>query len=188
MKMFKHFAIASLSILLLTTGFMAGCKKDNTGSANKKPVTYCDTAHCGGGTCDSVNQVCECPSGYKGYGCATQIRDKYIGVYQVLEHCNSDPSYSYQFHIITSAQDIAYVTVDNFANQGYTVSMSLREQYPGSNNYAATINAQTVSNGSSTAAISGNGNFSENSLTLDYQIQVVGSSYGNTCSFTATKQ
>ncbi len=184
--MFKNFTMACLSIILLTAGFMVGCKKDTTTS--NRPVTYCDTAHCGAGTCDSADQICICPAGYEGYGCATEIRSKFTGTYLAIENCGGSPSTNYNFTITTSSQGVQYVTFNNFANQGYTVSASLSEQYPGSNNYAVSIGAQTVSNGTNVATFSGTGNLSGNSITLSYQYQVSGSGSFSNCGFTGTKQ
>lgn len=183
--MFKHFAIASLSIMLLTAGFMIGCKKDTTAN---KPVTYCDTAHCGAGTCDSASQTCLCPAGYEGYGCATEIRTKFIGNYLAIENCSGTASTNYNFTITSSSQGVGYVTINNFANQGYSVTATIYDQYPGSNSYSINVGQQTVSNGTDVATFFGNGNVSGNNLTLSYQYQVSGSSSGTSCGITATKQ
>ncbi|MBS1623007.1 MAG: hypothetical protein JST83_03240 [Bacteroidetes bacterium] len=183
MKMFKHFAIAAISILLLTAGFMIGCKKDTT--THTKPVTYCDTAHCGAGTCDSVDKICYCPDGYEGYACATEIRTRMVGTYLSVDPCTPGLS-SYNVTVATSAQGGRFITISNLINEGYTVTAKLTNGAPGSGYTSITIDQQTANGTSGPAVIMGSGGFQNGNMTLSYNIDLGGTT--GSCSLTGTKQ
>ncbi len=152
----KQFHIA-LILLLSTLTVLPSCKKDDP----------CDNVVClNGGTCSDGS--CTCATGYEGTTCETEIRAKFIGIYNGTFSC---PGVNTTINMTISNSAIGITSVvfsDGADTWTGTVSGS-----------SVSISTQTISGGTT---ISGSGQLAGNILTLSLNLS------GTTCTYTGTKQ
>lgn len=144
------------------------CKKDEDPCEG---VTCLNNGQCNDGTCN-------CAAGYQGTDCGTEMRAKFLGVYNVSESCTSG-NYTYQININTSASGVANVVIGNFGGVGASVIASV-------NGSAITIANQTIDVQGTPVTFSGSGQISGSILTISYTLSAAGTS--DPCTSTCTKQ
>ncbi len=143
-------------IMLALATVASGCKKDPC-----KDVTCLNGASCTEGDCI-------CTAGFEGTDCGTQMRTKFIGIYNGTFSCPGQ-NFTVQMNVTTSSTGISNVVFnDGFDTWVGTVSGS-----------SVTINTQTISAG---VTIAGSGQLAGNILTLNLNLS------GTTCTYSGTKQ
>lgn len=85
--------------------------------------TSCDPDPCKDVVCDAdhgicLDGTCDCDPGYSGSDCAILLRSAYVGTYNAVEVCTSDPSFSdnYTSEVKTSADGDQYMIITNLYN------------------------------------------------------------------------
>jgi hypothetical protein len=148
----------SLILGISTAMVLTSCKKDED---------PCDNIVCSnGGTCNDGS--CSCATGYEGSTCGSEVRAKFIGLYNGTIACTG-VSQAGNITITNSAAGITSIVIDDGADT-FTGTVS------GSSINIAT---QTISGG---VTVSGTGQISGLVLTLNLNLG------GNTCTYTGTKQ
>jgi hypothetical protein len=147
----------ALFLALSTITLLSSCKKDDP----------CDDVVClNGGTCNDGS--CACATGFEGTTCGTEVRAKFVGVYNGNFSCPGNNS-TVNMTISNSAQGITSVVFsDGFDTWVGTVSSS-----------SVNIATQTITGGTT---ISGTGQLAGNILTLNLNLS------GTTCTYSGTKQ
>jgi hypothetical protein len=149
------------------------CPTGYTGTVceNAPVVDPCANVICqNGGTCSNGN--CTCATGYEGTNCQTLSRAKFIGTYVGTEQCTmGTDAYSL---VLSAHTDNMKLTLTNLYNQGFTATCTIT----GTNTF-------TFSGTDGSATYSGAGTFSNNQITINYQISDIGGS--NACTFTGVK-
>ncbi len=149
----------SIAIGLFSVSLITSCKKDE--------ADPCDNVTClNGGSCNSG--ACSCATGYEGATCGTEVRAKFIGLYNGTMACTG-MSQAGSLTITNSAASISSIVIsdgtDTFVG---TVSGS-----------SVNIATQTISGA---VTVSGSGQLAGLILTLNLNLS------GNTCTYTGTKQ
>jgi len=147
----------SLIIGLTATMALTGCKKDDP----------CDDVTClNGGTCNDGN--CACAAGFEGSTCGTEMRAKFVGVFNGTFSC---PGVN------------ATITMTNSNSAASITSIVM---FDGVDTWIGTVNGSSVSVATQTISggntISGSGQLSGLILTMNLNIS------GTTCTYTGTKQ
>jgi len=157
--------IFPMMLLSLMIGFTA-CKDE------------CKDVNCqNGGICDAGD--CTCADGYEGTRCESEMRAKFIGVYNANENCTGFGIDNFQINVATSSTGIKNIIITNFFGAGLSVSATISDN-------AVSIPNQTVVDGIGNAyTLSGGGQLSGNILTLTYSISSGG--VGTNCTATCTK-
>jgi len=86
----------------------------------------CQSTTCGlNGVC--VNGVCNCDPGYDGTDCSIVLRSAYIGIYNAVEVCSSDPTFSdnYVAEVKLSSSGAQYMIITNLYNHFSNVAPGL---------------------------------------------------------------
>jgi len=85
--------------------------------------TSCDPDPCKDVACDPDHGICiegncDCDPGYSGLDCAILLRSVYIGTYDAVEVCSSDPSFidNYVAEVKTSSDGDQYIIITNIYN------------------------------------------------------------------------
>lgn len=162
----KTFSKLLLFVAVLAIPF-AGCKEEDP----------CEGVTClNGGTC--ADGSCDCPAGYTGSNCGTEVRAKFIGTYNVTEACTSG-NYTYTMSATASSSGILNIVFSNFAGVGATINAT-------ANGNSLTIPNQTVDVSGVSATFSGSGQIAGNILTISYTLSAGGTT--DPCTATCTKQ
>ncbi len=131
----------------------------------------CDTIVClNGGTCITGN--CNCADGYEGTTCETVERQKFLGLFSVIEECNPG-TYVYDINI-TAGTTIDRINVANFGGYGVVV-------------YGVVDGTSVVfpQQSNEIGGFSGNGSIVGNILTVSYTVNLGISSFD--CVMTCTR-
>jgi hypothetical protein len=131
-----------LSIILIPTAFMISCGDEET---------ECAATCQNGGTC--VADTCQCPVGFSGNTCGTEIRAVIIGDHLVSDGCASGGGYV--MSIAAGSGSGAAITINNLGGYGFTLNATVSEEYAG--NIEIDIPTQSVTIGGQSASISGGG-------------------------------
>lgn len=154
----KNYLTIGLTVAVLASAAV-GCKKED-----KDP---CDKVVCqNGGSCNNGN--CSCATGYEGTTCGTEMRAKFIGLYNGTLTCSGTANTVNMTINNSSAGITSVVFGDGVDTWIGTVNES-----------SVNITTQTISGG---VTISGSGQISGLILTLNLNLS------GNTCTYTGTKQ
>jgi hypothetical protein len=99
--------VKSLTLLLaLAIGFttlLNSCKQD-----------LCKDVVClHGGVCDPLTGGCDCVAGYEGTDCGTEMREKFVGSYQVSDNCSISGTSTYNVTVVDGAA-VTQVSISNF--------------------------------------------------------------------------
>ena len=134
------------AVLLLSDGCSDKCKK----------ITCYNGGFCNDG-------ICSCQTGYEGDDCTMEVRAKFLGTYNVNDHCTITGDTSYTVNIAAAADEVLEVEIANFNND---FSNSVRAVVTGNN-----INIPPQAPDLDGRAVSGNGVFSgSNTITWSYTI------------------
>lgn len=154
MKLIRHIALTTM----LTVGAFSvitytSCNKDN-----------CKNVVCeNGGTCNSTDGSCTCPTGYSGSTCGTAVRTTYVGTYKGNGSDNNGGSYSgWSMVFATSGTDakamsMTLLDANNAAQLAFTVTLATNTTF--------TVDAKTNGNYSYTGSGSIDGNTASLTLT-----------------------
>jgi hypothetical protein len=149
-------------------GFVGtGCKKDPC-----KDVTCQNGGVCNDGTC-------QCATGYQGTNCETEVRAKFIAVYNAQESSTVWGNSNFEIVISSSANDVSKVIISNFYASNATVVATVSGN-------SMTIANQTVNSSLGSITVSGSGQLSGNILTLTYTVSQ--GSVSDPCTAICTKQ
>ena len=141
--------------------------------------TSCDEVVCPYQHSICIGGECTCAAGYEGSNCEIEIRQKYIGQYQVSESCTTSfGSYQPQqfFSSISPTGRIEVVSISNFSNRGIPIEATLADEtYIG-------IPSQQVSAMNFTG---GEGLYEAfaNRIRFEYQYSVSGTAYNCNATF-----
>ncbi len=98
----KTIFLSALSLMAIFTG-VTGCNEDK-----------CKTIVCAyNGVCEEG--VCSCPTGYEGPQCEKIMRDKFEGIYQVMEKGTTSQTAQYAVSV-EKGEEIIDVKIKNFRN------------------------------------------------------------------------
>jgi len=148
MKLLKYLLL--ISVLIGSPAVLTSCKK----GCKKDPCKN-------GGTC--VDGTCNCPNGFEGETCDTEVRGKFYGTYNGLIDCTVGPDLSAGLVIRAGSSGATSIVIDD-----------------GSAPINCTLsgNSFTVNSGQ---GITGSGQFNGNTLNWNYVFS------GTSCNFTGTK-
>lgn len=149
MKKLQVLAKSTFTVLALGTALMFSSCKDE-----------CKDVVCqNGGTC--TEGICDCPSGYEGTLCETEIRAKFKGTWTVLDNCSQSGTSGYSVSVVNGTA-LNEVNITNFWG-AFTAPVK------------ATVTGNTISVASQQPDndgwfVSGQGSVSGNTMTWNYTI------------------
>ena len=71
-----------------------------------------------GGTCDPATGDCDCPAGFVGDSCETELRAEFIDIWSVSEDCNDDGIFGENAHNVTISRNTGSPTEILMRNLG----------------------------------------------------------------------
>ena len=87
------------AVLLLSDGCSDKCKK----------ITCYNGGFCNDG-------ICSCQTGYEGDDCTMEVRAKFLGTYNVNDHCTITGDTTYTVNVAAAADEVLEVEIANFNN------------------------------------------------------------------------